>query len=195
MKHQITNIEKIVASGKKVFTIEDLAVMWQIPERRKLIERIKYYLREKRLLHITKGVYAYGTDYTPLDVAQKLVPLSYVSLYTTSQMHGLTFQYYETVYSIALKSKKYHLGEQKYIYHKVKEPLFYTQFGLINNGRYTYADKERTICDCLYVFPGFSFDNLIGIDTEKLTALSKLYGNKRLEKEVTSLIKIIKESK
>lgn len=195
MKHQITNIEKLVASGKRVFTIEDLAVMWQIPERRKLIERIKYYLRKKRLLHITKGVYAYGTDYTPLDVAQKLVPLSYVSLYTTSQMHGLTFQYYETIYSIALKSKKYQFGEQKYMYHKIKEPIFYSQLGLINSGRYTYADKERTICDCLYVFPGFSFDNLNGVDIEKLTTLSKLYGNKRLEKEVSALIKNIEESK
>lgn len=195
MEHQITNIEKLIASGKKVFTIEDLAIMWQIPERRRLIERVKYYLREKRLLHITKGVYAYGTDYTPKDVAQKLVPLSYISLYTTSQMHGLTFQYYETIYSIALKSKKYQLGEQKYVYHKMKEPIFYSQLGLISNGRYTYADKERTICDCLYVFPGFSFDNLNGVDIEKLITLSKLYGNKRLEKEVKVLIKNIEESK
>lgn len=195
MKHRITNIEKLVASGKSIFTIEDLAVMWQIPERRKLIERIKYYLREKRLLHITKGVYAYGTDYTPLDVAQKLVPLSYVSLYTTSQMHGLTFQYYETTYSIALKSKKYQIGEHKYIYHKIKEPIFYSQLGLINSGRYTYADKERTICDCLYVFPELFFDNLSGVDTEKLIILSKLYGNKRLEKDVKALVKIIGKSK
>ncbi len=80
-KIRITNIEKLVTSGKKVFTIEDLAVMWQISERRRLIERIKYYLREKRLIHISKGVYAYGTDYTPMDIAQKLVPLSYISFY------------------------------------------------------------------------------------------------------------------
>lgn len=191
MDHQVTNIEKLIASGKKVFTIEDLAVMWQISDRRRLIERIKYYLREKRLLHISKGVYAYGTDYTPMDIAQKLVPLSYISLYTTSQMHGLTFQYYETIYSIALKSKTYKINNQNYIYHKVKEPIFYSQLGLINNGRYTIADKERTICDCLYVFPGFAFDNTLGIDTQKLFELSKLYGNKRLEKDVQILIKHI----
>ena len=107
MENQITNIEKLATSGKKVFTIEDLAVLWQIPERRKLIERIKYYLREKRLIHIAKGVYAYGQDYTSMDVAQKLVPLSYISLYTASQLHGLTFQYYTSVYSISLRSKTY----------------------------------------------------------------------------------------
>ena len=191
MEHQTTSIEKLVTSGKKVFTIEDLAVMGQISERRRLIERIKYYLRKKRLIHISKGVYAYGSDYTPLDIAEKLVPLSYISLYTTSQMHGLTFQYYETIYSIALKSKTYKINEHNYIYHKVKEPIFYTQLGLINNGRYTIADKERTICDCLYVFPGFSFDNLLSVDTHKLLELAMLYGNKRLEKDVKLLIKHI----
>lgn len=195
MEHQITNIEKLVSSGKKVFTIEDLAVMWQISERRRLIERIKYYLREKRLIHISKGVYAYGTDYTPMDVAQKLVPMSYTSLYTTSQMHGLTFQYYETIYSIALTSKTYTIDNKNYIYHKVKETIFYSQVGLVNNGRYTIADKERTICDCLYVFPGFHFDNLLGLDTRKLSELSKLYGNKRLERDVKKLIKNIENDK
>jgi predicted transcriptional regulator of viral defense system len=191
MENQITNIERLATSGKRVFTIEDLAVLWQIPERRRLIERIKYYLRENRLIHIAKGVYAYGEDYTPQDIAQKLVPLSYISLYTTSQMHGLTFQFYKTVYSIALKSKKYTTNNQSYIYHKVKEPIFYSQLGLVNNGRYFAADRERTICDCLYVFHNFSFDNLRNIDTEKLLAISKIYNNKRLEKDISKLIKDI----
>lgn len=191
MINQTTNIEKLALSGKKVFTTEDLAVIWQIPQRRRLIELIKYYLRKKRLSHIYKGVYAYGEDFTPLDIAQKLVPLSYISLYTTSQIHGLTFQYYQTIYAISLKSRKYKMGEQGYIYHKVKEPIFYNQLGLINNGRYIIADRERTIVDCLYVFPHFAFDNLRGIDKEKLLTLSKIYNNKSLESRVKKLIKMI----
>lgn len=186
--NKISKIERLALSGKKVFTTEDLAVIWQIPQRRRLIELIKYYLREKRLNHIYKGVYAYGKDFTSLDIAQKLVPLSYISLYTTSQMHGLTFQYYQTIYAISLKSRKNKIGEQGYIYHKVKESIFYNQLGLINNGRYITADKERTITDCLYVFPRFTFDNLSGINKEKLLTLSKIYNNKSLEKKVKELI-------
>lgn len=182
-----SKIEKLALSGKKVFTTQDLSVIWQIPKRRKLIELIKYYLRKKRLISVYKGVYAYGEDYTPFDVAQKLVPLSYISLYTTSQMHGLTFQYYKTIYSVSLKSKKYKINGQEYIYHRVKESIFYNNLGLIQNGRYTIVGKERTITDCLYVFPCFAFDNLAGIDSEKLLLLSKIYNNKRLEKEVEKL--------
>jgi predicted transcriptional regulator of viral defense system len=195
MEHKTTNIEKLVTSGKKVFTIEDLAVLWEIPERRRLIERIKYYLRKKRLIHISKGVYGYGQDYTPLDIAQKLVPLSYISLYTTSQIHGLTFQNYNSVYSISLRSKAYCINNQQYIYRKVKESIFYSRLGLIDNGNYVIADKERTVCDCLYVFPEFSFDNIRGIDTEKLILLSKTYANKRLEKEINALVKKIDNKK
>lgn len=190
MNNNIAKIEKLALSGKKVFTTQDLAVIWQIPERRRLIELIKYYLKESRLTSIHKGVYAYG-DCTPLDIAQKLVPLSYISLYTTSQIHGLTFQYYETIYSISLKSRKYTIKGQGYVYRKVKESVFYNQSGLISNGRYLIADKERTITDCLYVFPDFAFDNLRGIDTEKLLMLSKIYNNKRLDREVKKLVKII----
>lgn len=191
MKNYITNIEKLALSGKRVFTIEDLAVIWQIPQRRRLIELIKYYLRQKRITSIYKGVYSYGDDYTPFDIAQKLVPLSYISLYSTSQMHGLTFQYYQTIYSVSLKSKKYQIGKQGYIYHKVKESIFYNPLGLISSGRYTTADKERTITDCLYVFPGFSFDNLEGVDKEKLITLSKIYDNKRVGQEVKKIIEIM----
>ncbi len=188
MKNNITNIEKLALSGKKVFTTEDLAVIWQIPARRKLIELIKYYLRKKRLTSIHKGIYAYGEDYTSFDIAQKLIPLSYISLYTTSQMHGLTFQNYETVYSISLKSKKYKIKNQGYEYHRVKEAIFYNQLGLIQNGRYIIADRERTITDFLYVFPDFAFDNLQGVDKEKLITLSKIYNNKVLEKRIRELI-------
>ncbi len=189
MENNTTNIEKLALSGKKVFTTEDLAVIWQIPQRRRLIELIKYYLRKKRLASISKGIYSYGKDYTPFDIAQKLVPLSYISLYTTCQIHGLTFQYYKTVFAISQKSKKYKIREQDYVYHRVKEPIFYNQLGLVNNGRYIMADRERTITDCLYVFPRFAFDNLRGIDKNKLLILSKIYNNKMLETRVKEIIR------
>lgn len=191
MINKSSNIEKLALSEKRVFTTQDLAVLWRIPQRRRLIELIKYYLREKRLIHISKGVYAYRGDFTPLDVAQKLVPLSYISLYTASQINGLTFQYYETIYAVSLTSRKYKVGGKQYIYYRVKESIFYNQTGLINNGRYIMANKERTITDCLYVFPQFAFDNLYGVDKEKLLTLAEIYDNKSLEKRVKELARTI----
>lgn len=189
-----TNMEKLITSNKKVFTIDDLAVIWEISDRKRLTGRIKYYLKQKRLIHIYKGIYAYG-EYSALDIAQKLVPMSYLSLYTSSQMHGLTFQYHSAIFCISLKSKKYNIGGQAFEYHKVKESIFFNSMGLIENNGHTLANQERTICDLLYVFPHFAFDNLRGIDTNKLREISSIYGNKRLEKEVASLINILESEK
>lgn len=186
-----TSIEKLITSGKSVFTTSDLAVIWQISDRKKLTSRIKYYLKFNRLEHIHKGVYAYG-EYTQLDIAQKLVPLSYISLYTTAQMHGLTFQHYSTIYCVSMASKKYNIGTQKYEYHKVKESIFYSDIGLINNGRYTYANKERTICDLLYVYPRIAIDNIQDIDSNLLRRISQTYNNKRLQRDINLIVKQIK---
>ena len=188
-----TNIEKLISSGKKVFTTDDLAIIWGVSDRKKLIGRIKYYLRQQRLIHIYKGLYAYG-EYTPLDIAQKLVPMSYLSLYTTSQMYGLTFQYYSTIFCISLKSKKYNIDGQKYEYRKVKDAIFYNDLGLMKEGGHTIANKERTICDLLYVFPGFAFDNLKSVDIEMLHKIATIYDNKRLQKDVSNIIKIIESN-
>jgi len=188
-----TNIERLISSGKKVFTTDDLAIIWGVSDRKKLIGRIKYYLRQQRLIHIYKGLYAYG-EYTPLDIAQKLVPMSYLSLYTTSQMHGLTFQYYSTIFCISLKSKKYNVDGQKYEYRKVKDAIFYNDLGLMQEEGHTIANKERTICDLLYVFPGFAFDNIKSVDIEMLHKIATIYDNKRLQKDVSKIIKIIESN-
>lgn len=189
-----TNIEKLITSGKTVFTTDDLSVIWQLSDRKRLLERIKYYVRQQRLVRVYKGVYGYG-EASPLDIAQKLVPMSYISLYTSAQIHGLIFQYYSTIYSIALRSKKYNIASQTYEYHKVKEQIFYNGLGLYSEEGHTIASKERTICDLLYVFPGFAFDNLKKVDVDLLKKLSPMYGNKRLEREVAEIITLIESNK
>lgn len=187
MKNQ-SSIEKLIHSGKKVFTTDDLAIIWQISDRSKLLERVKYYLRQDKLVRLHKGVYAYG-EYTPFEAAQKLNPLSYLSLYTTSQMHGLTFQYYRTIFSISLRNRKYEIEGQKFEYHKVKEEIFYSQIGLVRSDGYTMANRERTICDMLYIYPRFAFDDIKEVDTTLLRDISRIYGNKRLEKDIANIIK------
>ncbi len=190
MKHN-TRIEKLISSGKNVFSINDIAVIWEITDRRKLIEIIKHYIRNKRLFSAHKGIYTYDEKYDTYDLAQKLVPLSYISLYTALQNHGICFQHYSSIFCVAMKSRIYEINNQTYIYKQIKGSILFNSVGLINNGKYTIADKERTICDSIYFFPGIYFDNLRNIDTEKLKNISNIYSNLRVEKEVKKLMDII----
>ena len=193
MKENTNNIELLAQSGKSIFTTSDLAVIWSIPERRKLIELIKYYPRTSRLTSITKGVYAYGHSYTNLDIAQKLVPFSYISLYTSAQIHGLTFQHYDTTHAMALNTKKYLLPAGRFEYHRLKASAFYNPLGIIKNDHYLLAGPERTVADCLYTYPNFSFDNLRPIDPKKLNEIAKIYDNSSLLRRINKVIKQIKE--
>lgn len=84
--------------------MDDLAILWQISDRSRLWESIKYYMRTKRLYSIQRGVYALSEDYSPFEAAVKLFPPAYISFTTALAHHGVFFQYSSEVHDISLKS-------------------------------------------------------------------------------------------
>jgi len=191
-------IEKIISSKLTVFNTKDLAVLWKIADRRRLIEEIKYYLRTKKIVRIFRGIYTlpnYSSNYSSYELIQKIVPLSYISLTTALAHYGIVFQYEDVYHSMALISKKYNIDNKKIIYHQIKEEIFLNSTSLIKEKGYTIASPERAICDTLYIFPKYSFDNIEIIEKDKLIHVSKIYKNKRLEKEVKNICLIEKDMK
>lgn len=185
----LRKIESLIASKQSVFTTQDLGLLWQMPHKRKLFETIKYYLRTKRLQIVHKGLYVLPDVRTPSpnEVAQKLVPLSYTSLSTALTFHGINFQYDSAIHSVSLTSRRYKINGQVYVYHKIKDVIFFNQAGLENMTTHTIASPERAVCDTLYFFPDWSFDNLDKINKDKLFELSAIYLNKKLEQRVKKL--------
>lgn len=188
----MTKIERLIASGQSVFNTQDLAVLWAIPHRRRLLEDIKYYLRASRLVRLHRGIYTLpdvASKYPVFELSQKLVPMSYISLSTALSVHGISFQYDETVHAVALFSKKYIVSGRKIQYHQVKEVIFFEQTGLLKKDKYVLASPERAVCDTLYFFPNYGIDNLRGLDRDRLVLILPIYKNRRLEKHILGLIK------
>jgi hypothetical protein len=124
---------------------------------------------------------------SPNEIAQKLIPLSYISLSTALSLHGINFQYDPAIYSVSLMSRRYKLNDQVYVYHKIKELVFFDQAGLENKKTYTIASPERAVCDTLYFSASWSFDNLDKINKDKLLELSAIYRNRELEQRVKKI--------
>ncbi len=185
----MTKLEKLISTKKNIFTIQDLGVIWGVDEHQKLLENIKYYLRKGRLKQIKRGVYATQKDYNPFKLAQKIIPLSYISFYTALAKHGVIFQYYDTIHSVALDYKKIEADYQKFTYHKIKPEIFFNNLGIEKKQGYQIASRERAICDSLYLKPKLAFDNLTKINSERILEISKIYNNKNLEKRINNLIK------
>lgn len=185
-------IETLIASRRTVFNTQNLTVMWGIPERRRLLEDIKYYVRTKKLIRLHRGVYTlslYASTYSKYELAQKLVPLSYISLSTALKIHGLSFQYDDSLHSVALISKTFTVGNQIIQYHQIKEHIFFDATGISYQKGFSLASPERAVCDIVYFFPGSGIDNYDGVDRKKLSQIASLYDNKRLEKEINKMLK------
>jgi len=184
-------ISQLLRQGKTIFSIDDLAVIWQISERRKLVEIIKYYLRTGQLVSVRRGVYALDEKYSPLEAAQKIFPPCYISCHTALALHGINFQYYETIHCMAAKGKIVTLPEQTIVYHQLKDELLFNETGLVWQDNYLLAGPERAIIDALYLHPDSVFDHLASIDSDLLLALAQIYDKQSIIRKVRLLIERI----
>lgn len=186
--YMMTKMEKLLNSGLSVFRVHDLAVLWGVEEKEKLWSVIRHYLRSKRIKRVYKGVYVVG-EYSELELAQKLITPSYISLHTALSMYGISFQYYKEIDSIALISKSMEVEGKMYRYHQLKERVFDNSMGIEKKGVIFVAGPERAVCDSLYFEPSLGIDSLDELDGDKLKKISKIYDNERLERQVKKMIK------
>lgn len=179
----------LVQSSKNIVTLQELGVLWQMPKKRKLTETVKYYIRTGKLRSLRKGLYAVTENYSPFELAQKIVPISYVSLQSALRFHGMIFQHYESVTSIALQSKQVVINETRFIFHKIKSSTLFNDQGVLKHNNYTLASPERTLCDSLYYYPSLSIDNTNMLNASKLIEIARIYENKSLLNRITHFIK------
>jgi len=164
-----------------------------MPDRSKLWESIKYYVRTKRLHKIQRGVYALSEDYSLFEASVKLFPPAYVSYTSALAYHGAFFQYSSEIHLMAQASKQLEIGGQVFVYHQLKNAVLLNQQGLEKVEGSWIATLERAICDTSYLIPGFVFEHLGNANPEKLEQLSKLYGNKSLQTRIKQIVSTIKE--
>ena len=86
------NTDILYQSGKTIFTANDLRILWQKENPDALKSGIKYLVDTNRLIRLRKGVYTLTKDYDRLELAQKLISPSYISLDTALQKYGIIFQ-------------------------------------------------------------------------------------------------------
>jgi predicted transcriptional regulator of viral defense system len=192
----MNKLAKCQQSGRKVFTAQDLGVLWGYADERKLYELIKYYVNTGQLYALARGLYALEAydgkrlredGDLLIEVANKLVPNSYISLYTALQLHGLAFQYYDEVYSVAGRTAVRMVKGIRFVYKKIKDDILFNESGVEKRGFIRMAGIERTICDSLYFFPNLGLEYAESARKERLLELVQIYGNRRLIQRIEKL--------
>lgn len=192
-------MNKLVAVANleaEVFTAQDLSVIWGYTDERKLYELIKYYVRQKEIFVLTRGLYALE-DYSQSDlrnqpqilmkIANRLVPNSYVSLFTILRQEGVIVQYYDEIYSVATRSVTRTVTGIEFVYQQVKEEVILSDLGVHNQGEIRFASLERAVTDMWYLYPKLHLENLSQVNLKKLKKIVDLYQKKVMREKLSEI--------
>jgi len=183
---------KLSNSGKTVFTTADLMLFWEIENKHSLWVDISRALKRGYLKHIRRGLYSLdGVEVDRLELAGKLKKNSYISFETVLLKEGVINQWYDTYFSASDRKTEIKNDYGNFNYRKLSEDILNNKLGVKKEDNYFIASVERAVCDYFYKVGFQQLDDLDEIDRDKLLEISKIYQNKRLENNISKLIKLL----
>ena len=173
-------ITKLFQLSKTVFTGKDLALLWNDINSDNLNSKIAYYVKQKKIIRLTRGIYAKSDKYDPKELATSIYTPSYISFETVLRENGIIFQHYDTIFLASKWPKTMMVGKTSITFRKLKNIVLYNPVGVDQKDNYSIATVERAFLDTIYLFPNQYFDNLNKMDWEKCDEIVKIYNNKQL---------------
>jgi len=184
-----TLVAELYKSQKTILTNKDLALLWQESNKNKLNAKIAYYVKQKTLVSLARGIFSKNKQYDPKELATSIYLPSYISFETVLRETGIIFQHYDTIFIASKRSRTINIDHRTFTFRKLKDTVLYNSTGIINKDNYSIATKERAFLDMIYLFPNYYFDNLQSINLQECFELVKIYDNKQLVKRLNKYYK------
>ena len=181
MKNEISKLYK---TGKTVFSTDDLASYFE-SDFKAIRRMISYYASTGVLRRVHKWIYVLGGEsYDAMEMANKIMRPSYISLDTVLRREWVIFQYSEEITVVTYKTVSMCIDGKNLRFHFMKREIRENFEGVEYRDNISIASKERAFLDAIYLYKDFHFDNLSSIDWDKCFRISKIYGSKTLEKRL-----------
>lgn len=177
-------VAKIYQISKTVLTNKDLSLIWEETNSDNLKSKISYYVKQKTLIRLTRGVFAKDKNYNAKELATSIYTPSYISFETALREAGIIFQHYDTIFVAAHWPVTKKIDKHSFTFRKLKDNVLYSSLGVKNENNYSMATPERAFLDTIYLFPEYHFDDLKPIDWERCAEIVKIYDNKQLVKRL-----------
>ena len=188
------SILSILREGNTVFTFKDILLSSGETNTYLLKRRINYYVKNKELYPIRKGIYAKDKNYDRLELANKIYTPSYISLETVLSREGIVFQHYDQIFLVSYLTREITCDRQKYAFRKIKDTILTNSLGLEKKGNYFIASRERAFLDTVYLNKNYYFDNLSLLDWDRCFEILYIYENKAMEKRLNSYHEMAKHA-
>ncbi|MFO7981614.1 MAG: hypothetical protein R6V00_12415 [Candidatus Aminicenantes bacterium] len=184
------SILSILRKGNTVFTFKDILLSSSETNPALLKRRIHYYVKNKELYPIRKGIYAKDKNYDRQELANKIYTPSYISLETVLSQEGVVFQHYNQIFAVSYLTREITCDGQKYVFRKVKDRILMSSLGIEKRDHYFIASRERAFLDTVYLNKNYYFDNLSSINWDQCFDMLSIYKNKAMEKRLNSYQKM-----
>jgi len=177
----------ILRSPKTVFSYEDIALLWGEPGSAAMRVRLDYYVRRGNLYRIRRGLFAKDRKYNRLELATRIFTPSYVSFETVLSQEGVIFQFYSQIFVDSYLTREITVEGQRYSFRKIRNPILTDSAGVEHREESSFASRERALLDTLYLNSDYHFDNLGGINWDKVAEILPIYDNQRMAKKVNKI--------
>lgn len=180
-------LSTLLRSSKTVFSLTDMALLWESSVTNAVRVRVNYYVRTGELVHLHKGLYAKDKNYNPLELATKIYLPSYVSFETVLAKAGIIFQFYNEIFAASYLTRQVTVDGRLYTFRKIKDVVLTNPLGLENQDHCSIASPERALLDTMYLNQHYHFDNLAPIQWDKVFQILPIYKNKSMENRIQKL--------
>ena len=182
-------LKAILRSPKTVFTTKDVSLLWGEPAAQAARVRLYYYVKHGDLYRIRRGLYAKEEHYNTMELATRIFTPAYVSFETILAREGVIFQFYNEISVATYLTREITIEGQVYTFRKIRDTILTNPMGVEHRDESSLAAKERAFLDTLYIHTDYQFDNLGGLDWDKVFDLLPIYQNKRITRKVTEFYK------
>lgn len=176
---------ELMRSKNTIFTTKDVALLWGESDVNFVRKKMYRYIKTGKLYSVRKGVYAKDKNYEKYELATKIFTPSYISFETVLTKAGVVFQFYGQVFAASYLTREFTIDDQVYVLKKIKDSILTNQTGIEVKENYFTASPERAFLDVVYLNKEYHFDNLSGINWDKVDKILPIYGgNKRMAAKV-----------
>ena len=187
-------LEVLLRSFKTIFSIKDVALLWNENDNLVVTDRLKRYVRVGKLIRLRRGFYVKDKNYNRFELATRIYTPSYVSFETVLIRAGINFQKYESIFVASYVTRDIEVDEQKISFIRMKDYVLSNTIGVEQSDNVAMATKERAFLDRVYISKDYHFDNLNALDWDKVFEILPIYNNKKMQKRVNDYFKNYKNS-
>lgn len=168
-----------------IFTTKDVSLFWGEANVDFVRKKLYRYLKAGKIYSVRKGIYAKDKNYNKYELASKIFTPSYVGFETVLVRAGVVFQFYGQIFAASYLTRELIIDEQEYVFKKIKYEILTNRAGIEVKDNYFVASPERAFLDVVYLNKEYHFDNLSGLDWNKVLEILPIYGgNQRMKAKI-----------